>query len=145
MDDEKPPSDGSNISTDSLTSWMNRNTTTYLNVKQEMIVITKDKAELCLSRYIEKSGAKMAWITPLLLLLTLIWIPVTTKFQDTFNISADTWQAICYILILGCIGWLIYTLVRAYKYYNVNVDFIIRKFLEGSIMTTEPVTLTKDE
>lgn len=144
MADEKPSSTASNISTGSLTTWMNRNTITYLNVKQEVIVITKDKTELYLTKYIEKSSAKMAWITPLLLLLTLIWIPVTAKFQNTFKVSANTWQAICYILIIGCILWLIWTLKRAYEYSNINVDFILKKFIEESIVATEPVTLNKD-
>jgi len=85
-----------------------------LNVDQEIIMITEDRAKLCLMKYLENIGKRDSWTTPFAILLTVVVTLATTSFKQ-FLVSADVWQAI--FLIVGGLSvlWLAISLLRRPK------------------------------
>ena len=57
---------------DALTREMVQRTTLRLNVTQEVIVITDDKAYQCLHQWRDKIESRKAWIAPVSLLTPLV-------------------------------------------------------------------------
>jgi hypothetical protein len=69
-----------------------------VNVDQELIMITEDRAKLCLMKYLEDMGKRDSWTTPFAILLTVVVTLSSTSFKQ-FVVGADVWQAI--FLIVG--------------------------------------------
>ena len=67
-----------------------------VNMDQEVIMITVDKAELCLMKYLKTIESRKEWITPLGVFLTIILTLVTTSFKD-FVLPADVWYS-CFLM-----------------------------------------------
>lgn len=83
----------------------------YLNVSQNVIVITEDKLRLELADSVKKMERKNVWIAPLGILITLSLSFVTTDFRD-FGLKASTWQAVFIIAAIIALGWLIISIIR---------------------------------
>jgi Flp pilus assembly protein TadB len=85
-----------------------------MNVDQELIMITEDKAELCLRDYLDNVEKRGSWATPLAIFLTVVVTMVTTSFKQ-FIVDAEVWQAI--FIIVGGISfvWLVWSLYKRPK------------------------------
>ena len=75
------------------------NITVHKNLAQEIIVINIDKLKLILKDHQDALRQKRDWINPLALFITLLVTNLTSTFNDTWSISADTWKA---IFIISC-------------------------------------------
>lgn len=85
----------------------------HSNLKQEVIIVTSDRLELCLRNHLDSVAAKAAWITPASLLITFVATLCASTFHDVFNLKAAVWEAIFVLLSLVSAIWLVYVVWRA--------------------------------
>jgi hypothetical protein len=94
----------------------------HLNVSQEIIIITEDKARRCLSehlkrveQHLEHAKRKREWIAPLGILATLSVTLVTTSGFRDFLFEATLWNAVFLVANIGTFIWLGRTVIRAWQ------------------------------
>jgi hypothetical protein len=101
------------------------------NLSQEIIVITVDKARLCLRDAVDNLERSKAWQTPAGILVTImVTFPVST-FQDFLGVSKDTWKALFILAALFFSGWLVRCFLRIGK--SPSVEDIVNR-----LRTAEP-------
>lgn len=102
------------------------------NISQEILVITVDKAKLCLIEHQSILKAQRDWIAPAGILLALITSLVAADFKDFLMLKAEVWQAIFIILSIACGIWLVMALLCAYRNRGKGqVDELIEKLKES--------------
>jgi len=103
------------------------------NIKSAHILITKDKIENILMKYINKLNIKSSWVTPLGLVLSLGLTFATANFKDFAYISAATWQSVFLIGLILSFGWLVVAVIRVIANRNkYSLTSIIKEFEDGS-------------
>jgi hypothetical protein len=85
------------------------------NLKQEVIVITADKARLCLHAAINNTERSKAWQTPAGILVTILVVFPVSTFQDFLGVSKDTWKALFIFSALFFLVWFIRCLLKIRK------------------------------
>ena len=113
------------------------NITVHKNLAQEIIVINIDKLKLILKDHQDALRQKRDWINPLALFITLLVTNLTSTFDDTWSISADTWKAIFIILCLFSACWLAYSLYHAIKGKQCTIDTVINTIKIANNTTEE--------
>ncbi len=104
------------------------------NLDNEILIISTQKLKSVLFEAKSSLGRKDLWITPLILLITLIGLFVTTEFKQ-FIVPADTWRAFFIMLSLLSVLWLIWAVCRSLK--SRKVDEILNECMQGSVPITE--------
>lgn len=89
--------------------------TVQKNLSQEAILITTDRAKLCLIQYKEVLKSQWDWIAPAGILITLVTSLFATDFRNFLGIQADFWKALYVLLSIMTLGWLLKALFNAYK------------------------------
>lgn len=90
-------------------------TNIYNNLSQEVVNITIDKLRLILTLHLRDMEKRKNWIAPFGILLTLLLVFATTSFKDALYIRSSTWEAFFLMALMLTLGWLICTLVHAFK------------------------------
>lgn len=80
-----------------------------VNVRQHLIIVTADKAHLCLQRNIHRMGQSRDWWTPAGIALSMTLALVTATFNN-FILPAATWQALSVLILVLSLIWLVYAL-----------------------------------
>lgn len=76
------------------------------NVKQQIIVVPKDKAKLILKEYEEQQLGKVDWVSPLALMFTLLATLLTADFKEGFlGTEKGFWQAFFVIAFIASFIW----------------------------------------
>lgn len=105
-----------------------RSATIHENVAQQIIIITADRAKLCLMEHKRSLSSRFAWIAPLGLVATGVTTLVTSTFHDALGISASTWQA---VFVLGTILstlWLVISIgLLVYRRKERTLDYLMAK------------------
>lgn len=114
----------------------------HVNLTQECIMITEDKAFRCLNEWKSRLEHGRAWIAPVSLFAPLVLTFGTTTFKDAFGFSKDSWQAVFLIGVLAAGVWSlfgIYQSVASRKYHTV--EDLIEQLKKGAIVqrTVTPV------
>ena len=86
----------------------------YQNIKQEGIVITRDKLEIVLMKTEKLISHKNGWQTPVSMFFTCLITILTTTFND-WILSASVWYAIFVIVTVICAIWSLCELKTYYK------------------------------
>ena len=84
----------------------------HRNTSSDLIMITDDKALICLIRNFDRLKEGGAWKTPLGMLITLLTVMVTAAPQDKFGLPKETWAALGWIATALTGVWLVRDLVR---------------------------------
>ena len=121
-----------NFISDAISKDMVQVNAVHVNVAQEYIMITEDKATLCLHEWQHKIETRNEWIAPLSLLCSLVLTTVTATFKDSFGLSKDTWNAIFVIGILLSALWLLRALVNLAKSPKIAPADIINQLKSGA-------------
>jgi hypothetical protein len=103
-----------------------------MNTSQELIVITEDKARICLMNHVQNIEKRNAWMAPAGILATLIITLATTTTKD-FIFSADVWQAIFAFSIVLTLIWLVNTLYKIPK--SKKIDDVLTELKSTSVST----------
>lgn len=76
------------------------------NVKQQIIVVPKDRAKLILKEFEEQQRGKVDWITPIALCFTILATLLTADFKDgLLGTEKGFWQAFFVISLFISIIW----------------------------------------
>ncbi len=110
--------------------------TVYVNVRQEVIMVTLDKVHLCLNKHLSRINQKTIWHAPLAVLVTIVVTLITTTFQD-FVLSAATWRATFIISAALSIAWLCRSAWAASRI-STSMEDIVSELKANEI--TEPLT-----
>jgi hypothetical protein len=86
----------------------------HQNVRQEIIVTTMDKLEICLMKHRSYLAARWEWIGPLGLCVSLVTTLVAAQFQQ-MGLSPETWKALYVIASILSGAWTILFIIRAIK------------------------------
>jgi hypothetical protein len=88
-----PQVDATTVSTTPATQETVVVTQVHRNVEQELIMITSDRAELCLRNHLDRVAAASGWHTPVGMFASIVLSLATSTFHDTLGLSAATIQA----------------------------------------------------
>ena len=116
--------------------------TTVINVGQEIITITKDKIEICLMKHLEKLKKRDAWLAPMGIALTMLVTLLSANFKD-FIVSKATWQAIFIIGFFLSVVWLVKTLRFAWT--STTIEDILTEIKAESKEVKKKSGLIKQE
>ena len=84
----------------------------HQNISSDVILITEDKALICLIRNFDAMRDRDAWKVPAGILTTLATVMLTAAPQDKFGITSETWAALGWISTLITALWLGRDLLR---------------------------------
>ncbi len=82
------------------------------NTDQKLIVVTQDKALLCLKRNLARLG-KREWIAPLSTVFTILISLITADFKTSLGLGPAEWKAMFIVSGFITTGWLAYTIKKA--------------------------------
>ncbi len=117
---------------------------TSVNMRTHLIIITRDKVELCLRGHAEHLGRRHAWVTPCSVLLSLLATLAASSFHAAFGMEAAAWKALFVLSAIATAIWLCVELVRRPR--CKTVQDLIQDFQAGSVPyqvtanTIEPAT-----
>jgi len=86
------------------------------NVESDVIVITTDKLENILLRYLSRLRIRQSWATPLALFVTTFLAIVTANFTDALMFSGAFWKAVFGLGAVGASIWFGINIVRAFYF-----------------------------
>lgn len=104
---------------------------TYSNTNVNIIKITEDKLVNILTIHVGKLRKSKEWIAALSFSLSILLVLLTSTFSDTWGLSADQWQMLFFLLFLGSIVYLGYSIYNCIRH-RVSVQSIV-----DDIKTTE--------
>lgn len=107
-----PPEDQAKIA-DYAGQIIQKSSHVHLNLGQNIVFTTEDKIRICLMNHLGQVEHKKGWIAPLGIAVAIAVAFVTTKFQDSLYLSADTWKAIFIVAGVIVAGWLIKAIWKA--------------------------------
>lgn len=108
------------------------NITVQTNISQEIIVVSADKAKLCLIHYKDILKSQTDWMAPAGILISLVTSLFATDFKNFLGIQAEVWRAIYILLSIVTSIWFLITLSRAYKNRNKGDIEELIKMLKNS-------------
>ena len=82
------------------------------NTDQKLIIVTQDKALLCLKRNLSRLG-KREWIAPLSTVFTILISLITADFKSSLGLGPAEWKAMFIVSGFIATGWLAYTIKKA--------------------------------
>jgi Na+/pantothenate symporter len=129
MNIEKTPPQKARISVGSTKDLETISELYLTNLPQDVIATTEDKVRLTLSDYLKKTEKKRGWLTPMSLLISFTLTLMMSGFKD-WGLSADTWKAIFIIGDIIFFGWLVYSVVGAFR--SVKLDDVIAELKKHS-------------
>jgi len=96
--------------------------TLYLNLSQDMIVISEDRLRLQLNDLVTSAGRGRKWQTPAAMLVTEVAAFAGPNFRSTIVLSVEQWNLLFGALTCVTLLWLLKTLVNAWSAPAVDVD-----------------------
>lgn len=106
--------------------------TTHFQVRQEVIITTKDKIDLALRKALPKYATRTAWVAPASVLLSLVLALTTTTFQLTWGISPDAWKAAFAVGALVAAAWTVWGILRSIRHLSYE------QLLDAIAATSDP-------
>jgi hypothetical protein len=109
----------------------------YDNTREELIIVSKDKLQLCLQDNMDRMGKQDRWMAPLGVLVPLVLTAVTATFTERFGIAGDVWEAIFVLLGVLAMWWLIYALKQRGK--SVTAASIVEELTKNpTVISASP-------
>jgi hypothetical protein len=103
----------------------------YANTEQELIIVTKDKLQLCLKGTMDRMALRDRWMIPLGVLVPLILALITTQFTERFSVSGGAWETVFVMLTLFTLLWLGYALKQRGK--SITVEVIVDELAKNPV------------
>ncbi len=109
--------------------------TRHMNIAQEFIITTTDKLKLCLLENRDVLKAKISWIAPFGILITLVTALVTADFKKTIlGLTPHVWQSVFIISSILCFIWLIIALLRICRLRDKgDIESVVKKLKQNSL------------
>ena len=90
------------------------------NLSQQILIITEDWAELCLTHHRDALRDVDSWMAPFGVLVTLGLTMVTSDFHSFLGVSAEVVKAFFIFSALGTAAWFAYSLFRTLRAYRTS-------------------------
>lgn len=106
---------------------------THTNVKQELVITTVDKLQLCLMEHRDHLASRREWLGPAGILLALVATLVAADFRPTLGLDAPTWHALFLLsalLTAGFMGVLVLRAIRSVR--SGGIDALIDRIAARS-------------
>jgi hypothetical protein len=112
-----------------------------LNVDQEAIVLSKDRLELRLLKFLPRLRNLRELLTLLGVLATSLGALVTSKFQDVW-LSAAAWRYTYVLFSLGSLIGLVSTIIKLFrsKTHEQFIEELVSESVKGAKIYVEPIT-----
>ena len=107
------------------------------NTSSDLILITEDKALICLMKNYNRLKERDAWKVPAGILATLLTVMVTAAPQEKFGLSKDAWTAIGVVSTVATVAWLVRDLFRFWSGQRVDPQSIVNQL--KTITATGPI------
>lgn len=102
------------------------------NVKQQIIVVPKDKATLILKEYGEQQRGKVDWVSPIALVITILTTLFTADFKDTFcGFEKGFLQAFFIFALIGSLYWCFRNIYVAATQRCKSVDIVVEELYDN--------------
>jgi len=102
------------------------------NVKQQIIVVPKDRAKLILKEYEEQQKGKVDWVSPIALVITILATLLTADFKDkVFGLDKGIWQGLFIWLLILSICWCVYRIYIAATQKCKSVDEVVEELRDN--------------
>ena len=100
----------------------------YGDLSQRVIITNEDRLENILIKNQKCLISKREWLTPAILLITLMAALSASDFKPFLGFTAEDWKAIFSVSSFICILWLIWCVIVAYRNRNKGtIDYIIKQ------------------
>ena len=102
------------------------------NVKQQIIVVPKDRAKLILKEYEEQQKGKIDWISPIALVITIFTTLFTADFKDkVFGLDKGIWQGLFIWLFFLSALWCLYRIYMAATQKCKSLDDVVEELKDN--------------
>ncbi len=116
-----------------LSNEISNGTEVSTNVKQQIIVVSKDKAKLILREYESQQKGKVDWVSPIAIVITILTALFTADFKDeVFGLGKGFWQALFSIILLISVLWSIRNIYVAATQKCKSVDVVVEELCDSS-------------
>lgn len=99
------------------------------DLSQEVICTTQDRLWKRLTQYIKRAEASRDWMAPGGVVLAISMTLVTCEFRHV-GLSADSWKAVFWIVLVAAFVWLVVTLLKLYR--RMSIEELIDRIKAGS-------------
>jgi hypothetical protein len=107
------------------------------NVKQQIIVVPKDKARLVLKEYEAQQKGKVDWISPIALVVTILATLFTADFKDEFfGLEKGFWQAFFTIGLIISAIWCVRNIIIAATQKCKSADVVVEELCEEKLIAS---------
>lgn len=113
-----------------------------VNVRQDFIMVTHDKVELCLMKHIKAMEQHRAWVSPLGISLATGTTLATSSFHDAVWIPASTWHAIFALCTAGSLAISVYRFCNRGK--AKSIQEIIDEFKISKVTVSGPLSVNDE-
>lgn len=102
----------------------------YLNVGQDVIVVSEDRMRLQLNDLVASARRGQKWHTPIGMLLTEVVALADSNFHPFISLSPEQWDMLLDVLICLTTLWLLKTLINGWRTASVSIDGFIDSLKE---------------
>lgn len=103
------------------------------NVKQQIIVVPKDKAKLILKEYEAQQRGKIDWVSPVALVITILTALLTADFKETIpGLEKGFWQALFVLVLLTSICWSIRNIYVAATQKCKSIETVVEELCDNA-------------
>ena len=104
------------------------------NVKQQIIVVPKDRAKLVLKDYEAQQKGRVDWASSIALVITFLAALLTTDFnKDVLGLDKNIWHALFVLLLIVSSGWCIYNIYAAATQKCKSVDAVVEELRDNEM------------
>ena len=102
------------------------------NVRQQIIVVPKDRAKLILKEYEEQLKGKVDWKSPLAIVITLLGTLLTAEFKNgIMGFDKEFWHALFIIAFIASCVWAIRAIILAMQQKCKSVDAVVEELRDN--------------
>jgi hypothetical protein len=99
--------------------------TVHTNISSNVIIITEDKALICLMNNVHRLRNREAWQTPAGILATLVTVMITAAPTNALGIPKEAWTALGVMATALTLLWLLRDLRRRWVTYSVTPHSVV--------------------
>ena len=93
-----------------------------------VFVTNRSKIELVLSKYEEAVQARIAWVQPLILLITAVPVLLAADFSQGFLFSGRIWRDIYQFIAVAAVAWGIKAMYNLFiKWGKADREYVIQE------------------
>lgn len=106
--------------------------TIAMNVKQEFVTVTTDKAKLVLRDFKDAIEAKNGILATAGTLVAVVTTLITADFKNILGLSNEQWWTLYLFVAIGCLGWIVWSVIVAFQRRQMREIKTVIEHLKGN-------------